>query len=255
MKRVLMLAAALAVAGPVFAQNAAVVNGKAIPSTRVDQFVKLLTKQGQPDSPQLREQVREELINREVLMQEVEKRGIAKKPDVQVELELSRQSVLIRQLLADYAEKNPISDAAIQAEYDNAKKVQGEKEYRARHILVEDEAKAREIIAQLKAGGKFEELAKQSKDTGSAANGGELDWAPPGTYVGPFADALGKLQKGQLTDAPVQTQFGYHVIQLEDVRDVQFPPLAEVKPQVEESLRAAKLRSFQQELREKAKVQ
>ena len=255
MKRVLMLAAAFAVAGPVFAQNAAVVNGKAIPSTRVEQFVKLLTKQGQPDSPQLREQVREELINREVLMQEVEKRGIAKKPDVQVEVELSRQSVLIRQLLADYVEKNPVTDAAVQAEYDKIKLAQGEKEYRARHILVEDEAKAKEIIAQLKAGAKFEDLAKQSKDTGSAANGGELDWATPGTYVGPFADALGKLQKGQLTETPVQTQFGYHVIKLEDIRDVQFPPLAEVKPQVEESLRAAKLRSFQQELREKAKVQ
>lgn len=255
MKRVLMLAAALAVAGPVFAQNAAVVNGKAIPSTRVEQFVKLLTKQGQPDSPQLREQVREELINREIFLQEVDKRGIAKKADVVAELELTRQSVLIRQLFNDYLEKNPINDAAIQAEYDNIKKSQGDKEYRARHILVEDEAKARDIIAQLKAGSKFEELAKQSKDTGSAANGGELDWATPGTYVGPFADALGKLQKGQLTETPVQTQFGYHVIKLEDVRDVQFPPLTEVKPQIEESLRQAKLRSFQQELREKAKVQ
>jgi peptidyl-prolyl cis-trans isomerase C len=255
MKRVLMLAAALAVAGPVFAQNAAVVNGKAIPSTRVEQFVKLLTKQGQPDSPQLREQVREELINREIFLQEVDKRGIAKKADVAAELELTRQSVLIRQLFNDYLEKNPISDAAITAEYESIKKSQGDKEYRARHILVDDEAKARDIIAQLKAGAKFEDLAKQSKDTGSAANGGELDWATPGTYVGPFADALGKLQKGQLTETPVQTQFGYHVIRLEDVRAVQFPPLAEVKPQIEESLRQAKLRTFQQELREKAKVQ
>jgi peptidyl-prolyl cis-trans isomerase C len=250
-----MLAAALAVAGPVFAQNAAVVNGKAIPSTRVEQFVKLLTKQGQPDSPQLREQVREELINREIFLQEVDKRGIAKKADVAAELELTRQSVLIRQLFNDYLEKNPINDAAITAEYNNIKKSQGDKEYRARHILVEDEAKAKDIIAQLKAGAKFEDLAKQSKDTGSAANGGELDWATPGTYVGPFADALGKLQKGQLTDTPVQTQFGYHVIKLEDVRDVQFPPLTEVRPQIEESLRQAKLRTFQQELREKAKVQ
>ncbi len=255
MKRVVMLVAALAVAGPVFAQNAAVVNGKPIPSARVDQFVKLLARQGQPDSPQLREQIREELINREVFLQEAEKRGVSKKPEVQSELELTRQSVLIRQLFNDYLEKNPVSDAQIQAEYDTIKKAQGEKEYRARHILVDDEATAKGLIAKLKGGAKFEDLAKQSKDTGSAANGGDLDWSTPSNYVGPFADALTKLQKGQLTEAPVQTQFGWHVIQLDDVRDVQFPALDEVKPQIEEQLRQNKLREWQEQLRKSAKVQ
>ncbi len=255
MKRVVMLVAALAVAGPVFAQNAAVVNGKPIPSARVDQFVKLLARQGQPDSPQLREQIREELINREVFLQEAEKRGVSKKPEVQSELELTRQSVLIRQLFNDYLEKNPVSDAQIQAEYDTIKKAQGEKEYRARHILVDDEATAKGLIAKLKGGAKFEDLAKQSKDTGSAANGGDLDWSAPSNYVGPFADALTKLQKGQLTEAPVQTQFGWHVIQLDDVRDVQFPALDEVKPQIEEQLRQNKLREWQEQLRKSAKVQ
>ncbi len=255
MKRVLMMAAALTVAAPVFAQNAAVVNGKAIPSSRVDQFVHLLTKQGQPDSPQLRDQIREELINREIFLQEADKRGIAKQPDVQAEIDLTRQSVLIRGLFNDFLAKNPVTQQDVQAEYDRVKTAQGENEYQARHILVESEDQAKDIIAQLKKGAKFEELAKQSKDTGSAANGGSLDWAPAATYVKPFADALASLQKGQTTEAPVQTQFGWHVIRLDDVRPVQFPPVDQLRPQIEESLRQAKLRDFQTSLREKAKIQ
>ncbi|MEK7946040.1 peptidylprolyl isomerase [Pigmentiphaga sp. YJ18] len=255
MKRVLMMAAALTLAAPVFAQNAAVVNGKAIPSSRVDQFVKLLTKQGQPDSPQLREQIREELINREIFLQEADKRGVAKQPEVQAEIDLTRQSVLIRGLFNDFLAKNPVSPQDIQAEYDRVKSAQGDKEYQARHILVENEAQAKDIIAQLKKGAKFEDLAKQSKDPGSAANGGSLDWAPSSTYVKPFADALAALQKGQTTEAPVQTQFGWHVIRLDDVRPVQFPPLEQLRPQIEESLRQTKLRDFQTSLREKARIQ
>ena len=255
MKRVLMMAAALTLAAPVFAQNAAVVNGKAIPSSRVDQFVKLLTKQGQPDSPQLREQIREELINREIFLQEADKRGVAKQPEVQAEIDLTRQSVLIRGLFNDFLAKNPVSPQDIQAEYDRVKSAQGDKEYQARHILVESEAQAKDIIAQLKKGAKFEDLAKQSKDPGSAANGGSLEWAPSSTYVKPFADAMAALQKGQTTEAPVQTQFGWHVIRLDDVRPVQFPPLEQLRPQIEESLRQTKLRDFQTSLREKARIQ
>jgi peptidyl-prolyl cis-trans isomerase C len=255
MKRILMLAAALAVAVPAFAQNAAVVNGKAIPSSKVDQFVGLLVKQGQPDSPQLREQIREELINREVFLQEADKRGIAKQPEVQAEIDLTRQSVLIRGLFNDYLAKNPISAQQVQAEYDKAKASQGDKEYHARHILVEQEAQAKDIIAQLKKGAKFEDLAKQSKDPGSAAKGGDLDWAPASTYVKPFADALTALQKGQTTDTPVHTQFGWHVIRLDDVRDAQFPPIDQLRPQIEESLRQSKLREYQASLRDKAKIQ
>jgi peptidyl-prolyl cis-trans isomerase C len=254
MKRVLILAAALAMATPAFAQNAAVVNGKAIPTSRVDQFVNLLTKQGQPDSPQLREQIREELINREVFLQEADKRGIAKQPEVQAEIDLTRQSVLIRGLFNDYLAKNAITPQQVQAEYDRVKSAQGDKEYHAKHILVETEAQAKDIIAKIKGGAKFEDQAKQSKDPGSAANGGELDWAPASTYVKPFSDALTKLQKGQMTDTPVQTQFGWHVIRLDDVRDSQFPPLDQLRPQIEESLRQAKLRDFQAGLRQKAKI-
>lgn len=252
--RLLMLLVT-AIALPAFAQNLAVVNGKAIPSSRADVMIKQLAAQGQPDSPQLRSMVRDELINREILMQEADKRGITSSPEVQNQVEIARQSIAIRALVQDYIKKNPVSDADIQAEYDKFKAQAGDKEYHARHILVEKEDQAKAIIAKLKAGAKFEDLAKQSKDPGSAANGGDLDWASPASFVKPFADALVALKKGQFTQTPVKTQYGYHVIKLEDVRPAKLPTLAEVKPQIEQALQQKKLQAFQQELRSKAKIQ
>ena len=118
----------------------------------------------------------------------------------------------------------------------------------------EDEAKA--IIAQLKKGGKFEEIAKKSsKDPGSGANGGDLDWASAGNYVAEFSEALTKLAKGKTTDTPVKTQFGYHVIRLDDVRDAQLPKFDDVKPQIAQQLQQQKLTKYQEELRAKAKIE
>ncbi|HVL76206.1 MAG TPA: peptidylprolyl isomerase [Noviherbaspirillum sp.] len=251
----LLMALVAAIALPAMAQNLAVVNGKPIPSSRADTMIKQLQAQGQPDSPELRAMVREELINREILMQEANRRGVTKNPDVQNQAEIARQSIAIRALVQDYLEKNPVSDAEIKAEYDKFKAQSGDKEYHARHILVETEEEAKGIINKLKGGAKFEELAKQSKDPGSAAAGGDLDWAPPGAFVKPFSDAMVSLQKGQFTQAPVQTQYGYHVIKLEDVRDAQLPSLEEVKPHIAESLQQQKLQGFQEELRKKAKIQ
>jgi peptidyl-prolyl cis-trans isomerase C len=151
--------------------------------------------------------------------------------------------------------KNPVSDADIKAEYDKFKAQAGDKEYHARHILVEKEDDAKAIIAKLKAGAKFEDLAKQSKDPGSAANGGDLDWASPASFVKPFSDAMVALQKGQITETPVKTQYGYHVIKLEDVRAAKLPTLDEVKPQIAESLQQKKLQAYQEQLRKKAKIQ
>ncbi|HEY0884562.1 MAG TPA: peptidylprolyl isomerase, partial [Ramlibacter sp.] len=143
-----------------------------------------------------------------------------------------------------------------QAEYDKFVSANGGKEYRARHILVEKEADAKAIIASLKKGGKFEDIAKkQSKDPGSGANGGDLDWANAASYVPEFSQALIKLNKGQTTDAPVKTQFGWHVIRLEDVRQAQLPKLEDVKPQIAEQLQRQKLAKFQEDLRGKAKVE
>ncbi|WP_025918321.1 peptidylprolyl isomerase [Herminiimonas sp. CN] len=247
---VLLAAAAL----PVMAQNLAVVNGKAIPSSRVDMMAKQLASQGQQDSPQLRAMIKEELINREILIQEADKRGLGNTADVKNQVEIARQSIVIRALVTDFVKKNPVSDAAIKAEYDKFKAQAGDKEYHARHILVEKEDDAKAIIAKLKSGGKFEDLAKQSKDPGSAANGGDLDWAAPSAYVKPFSDAMIALQKGQVTETPVKSQFGYHVIKLEDVRAAKVPTLEEVKPQIAETLQQQKLQAFQQELRKKATV-
>jgi peptidyl-prolyl cis-trans isomerase C len=251
----LLVALFAAAAIPALAQNLAVVNGKPIPSSRADMMVKQMAAQGQPDSPQLRTMIKEELINREILMQEANKLGLADNQDVKAQLEMARQSIVIRALVADFLKKNPVKDADIQAEYDKFKAQAGDKEYHARHILVDTEDEAKAIIAKLKGGAKFEDLAKQSKDTGSAANGGDLDWASPSSFVKPFSDAMVALQKGQITETPVKSQFGYHVIKLEDTRPAKVPALEEVKPQIAESLQQKKWQAYQQQLHDKAKIQ
>lgn len=248
----------LALAAPAaHAQNAAIVNGKAIPSARVDEFVAALAQQGRPDTPELRAAVRDELIAREVFTQEAERKGLTRNAEVKRQLDSLRQDILIRAMIRDHLQKNPVTDAELKVEYDTLAKQAGGggKEYKARHILVENEADAKAIVDQLKKGAKFEELAQKSKDPGSAANGGDLDWNAPETFVKPFSDAMVKLEKGQLTEAPIQTQFGWHVIRLDDVRDVQPPPLEQVKPQLQQELERRKIQQLQQGLRAKAKVQ
>jgi peptidyl-prolyl cis-trans isomerase C len=248
---VLLAAAAL----PALAQNLAVINGKPVPSSRADIMVKQLASQGQQDSPQLRAMVKEELINREILIQEADKLGLGATPEVKNQVDIARQSIVIRALVTDYLKKHPVTDAEIKGEYDRFKAQAGDKEYHARHILVDKEDDAKAIITKLKGGAKFEDLAKQSKDPGSAANGGDLDWASPASFVKPFSDAMVALQKGQVTDTPVKTQFGYHVIKLDDVRPAKVPALDEVKPQISEALQQKKLQAYQQQLRSKAKIQ
>ena len=200
----LLLALIAVAAAPAFAQNLAVVNGKAIPSSRLDAVVKQVVAQGQQqDSPQLREAVKKDLISREVLMQEALKQGYDKNTEVKAQLENARQAIVINALARDYVAKNPVKDADIKAEYDKYKAQVGDKEYHARHILVDSEADAKGIIAKLKAGGKFDELSKQSKD-GSAQNGGDLGWASAATYVPEFSKAMVALQKGAITETLVE---------------------------------------------------
>lgn len=243
------------------AQNVAVVNNKPIPKAKEDAIVQRLTKQGQQVTPEIENAIREDLINREVLMQEAEKKGVAADPDVQAALDLQRQQVLISALAQDYFKANPPTDAEIREQYDLLVKENGGKEYEARHILVEKEADAKAIIAKLKAGAKFEDLAKQSKDPGSAANGGDLGWAPASTYVKEFGDALTKLKKGEVTPVPIKTQFGYHVIRLDDVRDAKIPTFEEARPQIAGAMMAnqqwqqQKFQQMKKELRDKAKVE
>ena len=250
-----LLALMLATAAlPVLAQNLAVVNGKPVPSSRADAMIKQMATQGQQDSPQLRTMVKEELINREILIQQAEKEGLGNSAEVKNQVEIARQSIIIRALVTDYLKKHPVTDAEVKSEYERFKAQAGDKEYKARHILVEKEDDAKAIIAKLKGGAKFEELAKQSKDTGSAGNGGDLDWASPASFVKEFSTAMTGLKKGETTEAPVRTQFGYHIIRLDDVRPAKVPTFEELKPQIAESLQQKKLQAYQQELRAKAKI-
>jgi peptidyl-prolyl cis-trans isomerase C len=239
---------------PAFAQNVATVNGKPITAARLEQVVKQVVAQGkQADSPQLREAIKKDLIGREVLIEEADKQGFGTRPEVKAQVDNARQSIIINAMLADYLKKNPVTDANIKSEYDKYKSTVGEKEYHARHILVATEAEAKDLIVKIKAGGKFEELAKVSKD-GSAANGGDLDWASPNSFVKPFSDAMVLLKTGQITETPVKTDFGYHVIKLEETRSAKIPALEEVKVQIAESLQQKKLAALREDLMKKAKI-
>ena len=249
-------AAALVVAAPlVLAQNIAIVNGKPVPKARLDAMLTQLAKQGQAQSPELESKVKEQLVLREIFAQEAEKQGIAASKEYRDQMEFARQSVLIQTLFANYEKKNPSTEAEARAEYDKIKAANGDKEYRARHILVETEDQAKSLIEQLKKGTSFEDLAKKnSKDPGSAENGGDLDWAAPGNYVPEFSDAMTKLQKGQYTQTPVKSQFGYHIIKLEDERATQFPAFDEVKAQIIQRNTQAKLAKYRDDLKTKAKT-
>jgi peptidyl-prolyl cis-trans isomerase C len=259
MKRSLLAltATALLAAAPwSLAQNVAIVNGKAVPLARVEALAQQVAASGRPVDDQVRAQLKEEVILREIFMQEAMKRGIGATDDYKTQMELARQTIMIRTLFADYQKRHPVTDADIQAEYDKFAAANGGKEYRARHILVEKEDEAKAIIKAIKGGAKFEDIAKKSsKDPGSGANGGDLDWAAAASYVTEFSEAMVKLDKGQMTDEPVKSQFGWHIIRVDDVRQAQLPKLEDIKPQISQQMQQQKLTEYQRALREKAKIE
>ncbi len=239
-----------------YAQNVAIVNGKAVPKARVEALAQQVARSGRPVTPEVENQIKDEVIAREVFMQEAQKKGLDATDDYRTQLEIARQTILIRELFSEFQKNNPVTDADIKAEFDKFASANSGKEYRARHILVEKEDQAKAIIASIKKGQKFEEIAKkQSKDPGSGANGGDLDWASPGNFVKEFSEAMMGLKKGQMTEAAVKTQFGYHIIRLDDTREAQLPKFDEVKPQIAQQLTQTKMNNYQQELRGKAKVE
>ena len=245
-----------AMAPAAFAQNVAIVNGVAIPKDRMDALAQQVARSGRQITPDMQGQLRDEVIAREIFAQEAHNRGLDASDDFKNQIELTKQSILIRELFTEYQKANPVTDEEVKAEYDRFTATNAGKEYKARHILVEKESEAVDIIAKIKKGAKFEDLAKKlSKDPGSGAKGGDLDWANPGNYVKEFSDALAGLQKGKMTETPVKSQFGYHIIRLDDVRDAQLPKFEEVKPQIAQQMLAQKLAKFQEELRSKAKVE
>lgn len=270
MKRTLQLALPLAIITGLLSQNVmaqaaaagatkpttvVTVNGKAVPKNRADALMAGQEAQGRPDSEELRNAVREELTRREILSQEAIKKGLDKKPEIQGQMDLARQGVLIGAYLNEYVKAHPVSAEQIQQEYNRIKAQLGDKEYKVRHVLVEKEDEAVAIIAKLKKGEKFDDLAKQSKDPGSKDRGGDLGWANRGAYVKPFSDAMVKLEKGKFTDTPVKSDFGYHVIQLDDIRDLKMPDMEEAKGQISQRLQQAIVQKHIEELRAKAKVE
>jgi peptidyl-prolyl cis-trans isomerase C len=253
----LAIISALAI-NPAFAEDksAAMVNGVSISQEKVDTRVKIATSQGQPDSPDLRKAVREDLINLELLMQEAKKAGIDKNPEVVQQSELAQQSVLVSAYLQDYAKSHQIGEDQLKLEYDKLKVTLGKSEYNVRHILVETEDEAKAIISQLGKKGKFDKIAKaKSKDAGSAEKGGSLGWAVPSNFVPPFASAMLSLKKGEYSKEPVKSQFGWHIIKLDDTRDLKIPSFEELKPQIQQRLQQQTLQELIAELRGKAKIE
>jgi len=235
---------------------AAIVNGVSISQSRIDLSVKAAAAQGQADNPDLRKAVRDDMINREVIAQESVKMGLNKDPEVIQQTEIAKQQILISAFVQDYVKNHPISDEQIKQEYEKLTSNLGEKEYKVRHILVDTEEDAKAIIAQLGKKGSFEKIAKaKSKDAGSAEHGGELDWAVPSNFVPPFANAMLSLKKGSYTKEPVKSQFGWHIIKLDDERSLKVPPLETVKPQIQQRLQQQALQTTVLDLRSKAKIE
>jgi len=232
------------------------VNGKVIPQARFDAMLTGQKAQGQEDQPALRDAIREELVRREILSQEAARTGMDKKPEIQAQMELARQSVLIGAYLNDHVKKHPIGDEALKAEYEKIRATLGDKEYHSRHILLENEDDAKQAISRLAKGEPFDELAKAlSKDPGSKERGGDLGWANPASFVKPFSDAMTKLEKGQYTKEPVKSDFGWHVIRLEETRELKGPSFDEVKPQLTRRMQQQMVEQHILDLRSKAKVE
>lgn len=256
--RLALAVAAVSLSAGVFAAPAgtlATVNGVAIPAARADLFVKDLAQRGQKDTPELRAKVKDELIKNEVVYQEALKKGVEKNPDLIAQMEMMKQRLVIGAFVSQYVKANPITDAEVRKEYDKIKVNFGGKEYKARHILVATEPEANVIIVELKKGKKFEDLAKEkSMDKGSGSNGGDLGWANPNNFVKEFSEAMTKMPKGKVSDKPVKTQFGYHIIKVDDVRDAKGPSYEEVKPQLEQQMQAQRIQKMVEELVAKAKI-
>ena len=257
--RPLLIAAVLAAAPAAAAQNAAPaakVNGTSIPQYRLDAAVRSRLQQGQQETPEMRKAIREALINQEVVAQEAVKRGLDKQPNVAARLELDRQTALVNAYFEDYLRKNPITDDMLRKEYERLKPELPAREYKVRHILVEKEEDAKNLIAQIRKGASFEKLAAEhSKDSGSRARGGDLDWAPAERYVKPFAEAVTRLKKGAMTETPVQTDFGFHVIRVEDERATKIPSFEEAKQQLHQIVQNQIVQRAISDLRSKAKVE
>lgn len=249
----------LAAAFPAYAgDNIATVNGKPIAAARLELAVKAATSDGQTkDSPELRKYLTQRLIDQEIFYQEADKLGLTKRADVQNAIESSRRNIPIQAMQNDFIRKSPITEAEVKTAFDGLVAAQGPTEYLARHIVVGTEDEAKAILAKLKAGGNFDELAKQSKDLENKDDGGKLKWATPYDFrrLPQFAEALKKLQKGQTVDAPVQTAAGFHIIRVDDTRPFQAPAFDDaMKQRLGQQMVEAKVNAYMEGIAKKAIV-
>ncbi len=240
-------------AGPV----AATVNGAAISQKQVDMILKQQAAQGMPDNAESRKMIIDNLSLQMIAAQEAVKKGLEKSPDVAEQLEMTKQSILAEAYVQDYMKANPVTDAMLSAEYDKIKTQASGNQYKARHILVEKEDEAKEIIAKLKKDVKaFDALAKaKSKDPGSKDKGGDLGWFDPRGMVPEFGAAVAKLEKDKFTEEPVKSQFGYHVIMLDDSRPNPIPTLEQVKPRLTQQVQQQNLKKMLDDMKAKAKIE
>jgi peptidyl-prolyl cis-trans isomerase C len=256
--------AALLAAPAAFAQDAkkaAAKTAAAAPSgsqlytqTNFDLMLKEALAQGRQDTPELRNFIKDQLTNRELVVRAAKQKGLDKDPVLKTQMDVAQQNVLVRAYIQDYIKSHPVSDDVLKKDYEAIKAQMGSKEYKVRHILVDKEDEAKEIIASLQKGEKFEKLAERSKDPGSKANGGDLDWHVPGDFVKPFSDAMVALPKGKFSAVPVQTQFGWHVIQVDDVRDAKIPAFDEVKANLAQRAEQQQVEQLIADLRGKAGI-
>jgi peptidyl-prolyl cis-trans isomerase C len=236
------------------AADPASVNGKPIKQSLVDSIVKEALANGAKDEDNIKATIVTQLINNELLVQEAQKAGIDKQPDFLAKQELRYRELLANLYLQDYIKKNPIDDATLKSEYEKFKVAIGDKEYKASHILVKTEQEAKDVIAQLSKGGDFAKIAREKSLDGSKEKGGDLGWFSPARMVKPFGEAVAKLQKGLYTTIPVQTQFGWHVIRLDDTRSTPPPTFEKVKDELKASLQKQNIAKMMAELRAKAKI-
>lgn len=252
----LTLLSALAI-HPAFAEDkaAVMVNGIAIPQARIDARVKAALGQGQQDTPELRKAIREDVINLEVLAQEAARLGLDKDADVAQQIDIAKESILAGAFVQNSMKDHTISEDQLKQEYEKIKASAGEKEYNVRHILVETDVEARAIIAKLGKKGNFSKIAaEKSIDEGSAAQGGELGWTVPGSFDPSFAEGMISLKKGGYSKTPVESQYGWHIIKLDDVRDLKIPPFEELKPQITQRMQQQAIQDTVTALRAKAKI-
>ncbi len=255
-KITLLLLATLSFSASAIAGDAvATVNGKPIKQSLFDFIVKDATDHGQKVDDNVRDVIMSKLISSELVLQEAQKSGMDKKPDYLAKEELTRRELLVNVYIQDHMKSHPVSESDTKAAYEKFKTELGDKEYNARHILVASEAEAKDVIAQLNKGGDFSKIAKEkSIDPGSKEKGGDLGWFALGGMVKPFGEAVSKLQKGKSSTEPVQTQFGWHVIKLDDVRELKAPPYDKVKDNLQKQLGQRQLEKMLTDLRAKATI-